>query len=272
MWSYPIIMAAAVLSAMIVARFTRQQLVLNRSQRIYLGLWGFFAAVLFAKLPFFVFPDSVLMHAGSPLGGKTILFGLVGGYLGVEGAKWSLSIKTKTGDSFVVPVAVGVGIGRLACFAGGCCYGTQTTLPWGVVFNEETFARHPTQLYEAAFHLTAAVILFFLLRKQMLRGQLIKLYFLAYFAYRFLTEFIRPEIHVWLDLTIYQWAIILFFPLFVWLWYVDRKSLKQLGKPGLLGTPNRETSQADRQPHDSSADSQADQGSRTIATENTSVG
>jgi prolipoprotein diacylglyceryltransferase len=39
--------------------------------------------------------------------------------------------------------------------------------------------RHPTQLYESAFHLTAAFVLYGLQRRQMFSGQLVKLYFVA---------------------------------------------------------------------------------------------
>lgn len=44
--------------------------------------------------------------------GKTILLGIVGGYLGVEVAKRLLNVRIKTGDTFAVPVAVAIGIGR----------------------------------------------------------------------------------------------------------------------------------------------------------------
>ena len=66
-----------------------------------------------------------------------------------------------------------------------------TSLPWGVNFGDGRL-RHPTQLYESAFHLLAAVVLFQLQRRQMFRGQLIRVYFVAYFVFRFVTEFIRP--------------------------------------------------------------------------------
>ena len=83
-------------------------------------------------------------------------------------------------------------MGRLGCFHAGCCYGSVTSVPWGVDFGDGQL-RHPTQLYESFFHLLAAVALYQLYRRQLFRGQHIRLYFLAYFCYRFLTEFIRPE-------------------------------------------------------------------------------
>jgi phosphatidylglycerol---prolipoprotein diacylglyceryl transferase len=123
---------------------------------------------------------------------------------------------------------VGVAIGRMACFVGGCCYGTPTELPWGVCFarSGDSLPRHPTQLYEAAFHLTMACILFGLQQRGLLRGQLIKLYILAYLAYRFLTEFIRPEPAWFLGLTGYQWAAVCLAPVFVWLWWRDARDLR----------------------------------------------
>ncbi|MCH7688359.1 MAG: hypothetical protein IH899_17040 [Planctomycetes bacterium] len=57
------------------------------------------------------------------------------------------------------------------------------------------------------------------------RGQPIKLYLIAYFFYRFLTEFIRPEPKLWLDLTGYQWAALAFVPLLIALWMKDQRVL-----------------------------------------------
>ena len=142
--------------------------------------------------------------------------GLVGGYFGAEVTEWALDIRTKMCDSFAMPLAVGVGIGRLGCFHAGCCHGVPTSLPWGVDFGDG-LARHPTQLYETAFHLTAAVILWQLQRRGLLRGQLIRVYLVAYFVYRFGTEFIRPEATIWLGLTGYQLAALVLTPFFA-LW------------------------------------------------------
>ena len=181
------------------------------------------SARCWAKLPF-VISDSTGLLSGTAWfsDGKTILLGLVGGYFGVVVAKWSLNIHAHTGDSFAVPVAAAVAIGRLGCFVAGCCYGTPTALPWGVVFpNVDSQPRHPTQIYEFLFHTMMAVILFALWRRRIFPGQLIKLYILSYVAYRFITEFIRPEPQVWLGLTGYQWACTGLAVLFAWLWRRD---------------------------------------------------
>jgi phosphatidylglycerol:prolipoprotein diacylglycerol transferase len=178
-----------------------------------------------AKLPFVLADwDGLLTGRAWLDNGKTILCGLVGGYFGVEVAKQAAGIRIKTGDGFAVPVAAAVAVGRLACFCAGCCHGTVTTAPWGVDFGDGQ-PRHPTQLYEFAFHLSAAFVLAWLQGRGWFRGQLIKLYILAYLAYRFITEFIRPEPVVALGLTAYQWAALGLMPVFAFLWVRDRRAI-----------------------------------------------
>src|SRR3982751_6842994 len=192
---YGLMRAAAIVTGIVLARVTQTALPLTRREKFFIGLGAFCGAMIGAKLPFVLSDwDGMLSGLAWFSNGKTILCGLVGGYFGVELAKWLLDVRVKTGDSFAVPVAAAVGIGRLGCFHAGCCYGTPTDLPWAVVFPRvDSSPRHPTQLYEAAFHLCAAAMLFVLLRRGMLRGQLIKLYILSYLVFRFFTEMIRPE-------------------------------------------------------------------------------
>jgi prolipoprotein diacylglyceryltransferase len=53
-------------------------------------------------------------------------------------------------DALVPAALLALGVGRIGCFLGGCCYGTPTALPWGVVFPDLGGpARHPLQLYSA---------------------------------------------------------------------------------------------------------------------------
>src|SRR4051794_16394030 len=221
--SYPILMLLALATAVVLSRRTMPPLGLTRRQRLGLGLGAFCGAMIGAKLPF-VLADWEGLVSGRAWfdNGKTIVFGLVGGYFGVELAKGVLGVRVKTGDGFAVPVAAAVAVGRLACFSAGCCYGSVTALPWGVDFGDGR-ARHPTQLYEFAFHLTAALVLAALLRRHLFRGQLIKLYILAYLAYRFLTEFLRPEPILGLGLTGYQWSALALMPVFALLWIQDRR-------------------------------------------------
>jgi len=217
-------MGAAIVTGVLVGRRTGKPLGLTRGQRLGLALGAFCGGMLGAKLPFAIMDwDGFLSGAAWFDSGKTLVLGLVGGYFGVEAAKWALDIRVKTGDGFAAPVAAAIAVGRLACFCGGCCYGAATDLPWGIDFGDG-IPRHPAQLYEFLFHLVAACVLIQLWQQHRFRGQLIKLYIIAYLTFRFLTEYLRPEPRLWLDLTIYQWAALAFIPLFVGLWIVDSKN------------------------------------------------
>jgi phosphatidylglycerol:prolipoprotein diacylglycerol transferase len=223
-------MLAAVTVAIVLSRKRQAAIGLSRRERLGIALGAFCGAMIGAKLPFALSDWEGLLTGRAWLdSGKTIVFGLVGGYFGVELMKSMLGIRVKTGDSFAVPVASAVAIGRLACFVAGCCFGTVTTLPWGVDFGDGQ-PRHPTQLYESAFHLAAAFGLASLQRRGLLRGQLIKLYILSYLSYRFLTEFIRPEPVLALGLTGYQWACLGLAPVFVGLWVRDARAVVHLSR------------------------------------------
>lgn len=226
-WSslYPFVMLLSVITGVLLSRRTMPPLGLSRPQRVAVGLGAFCGAMIGAKLPFVLADWHGLLSGRAWFdNGKTIVFGIVGGYFGVELAKWALEIRVKTGDGFAVPVAAAVAVGRLGCFCAGCCYGTATNLPWGVDFGDGV-RRHPTQLYEFVFHLSAACILAWLQRHGALRGQLIKLYIIAYLIYRILTEFIRPEPRLWLGLTGYQVVALVLLPVFGYLWARDRRTL-----------------------------------------------
>lgn len=230
-WAYPALMGLAIATGVVVSRRTQRPLGLSKGQRLAIGLAAFCAGMLAAKLPFVLMDwEGFLSGRAWFDNGKTLVFGLVGGYFGVEAAKWALHIRVKTGDSFAAPVAAAVAVGRLACFCAGCCYGTATDLPWGVDFGDGV-RRHPTQLYEFAFHLGCAVILAQLQARGIFRGQLIKLYIIVYLIYRFATEFIRPEPKAWLGLSLYQWAALLFVPVFCLLWAHDRLAGAPVGTP-----------------------------------------
>jgi phosphatidylglycerol:prolipoprotein diacylglycerol transferase len=222
-WTYAGLMALTVLTGVLLARGRQRSLGLTPRQRLGIGLGAFCGAMIGAKLPF-VLSDwpGLLSGAAWFANGKTIVFGLVGGYLGVELAKDALGVTIKTGDSFAVPVAGAVAVGRLGCYSAGCCFGKPTGGTWGVDFGDGIL-RHPTQLYESAFHATMLGVLILLERRGLFPRQRIKLYFIAYLIYRFFSEWLRPEPILGLGLTSYQWASLALIGVFALLWWRDAR-------------------------------------------------
>ena len=221
---YSVAMACALTLAYLLSRRAQMSLPLTSRQRAGIGLGAFCGGMIGAKLPMALASSAGLVSFSAWFShGKTILGGLVGGYAGVEIAKRLLGTSVKTGDSFAAPVAVAVGVGRVSCFIGGCCFGAPTSLPWALDFGDGV-PRHPTQLYEMIFHLSLAAFLYWALARGLWKGQLFKLYVMAYLLYRFLTEFIRPEPRLLGSWTAYQGACLLLLPVFGYLWLRDAEA------------------------------------------------
>jgi phosphatidylglycerol---prolipoprotein diacylglyceryl transferase len=158
-----------------------------------------FGALLGSKLLAWAESPSVYWaHRDHPevfIGGKSIVGGLLGGWLGVEIAKRALGRSASLGDAFVFPLILGTAIGRVGCFLTGLSddtYGTPTSLPWGVDFGDH-LRRHPTQLYESAFVLLFGAVLLAVRRRLRVPGELFRAYLAGYFAFRVLVEFIKPR-------------------------------------------------------------------------------
>ena len=138
--------------------------------------------------------------------GKSIVGGLIGGYIGVMIGKKVLNIKEKRFGNQIAPaVALGMAVGRIGCFLIVCCYGIETNLPIGIDFGDG-INRIPTQLIEMAFCLILFGYLFYKQKteKELQPGILFYDLILYYFIFRFLIEFIRGTEKNILFLSIYQ--------------------------------------------------------------------
>ena len=200
---------------------------LSWRERLVIGLSAFIGGVLGAKLPFVLAPGVDWFSGVAWLAdGKTVTTGLVGAYIGVEFAKFALGVKVKTGDTFALPLALALAVGRWGCFFNGCCHGVPTSLTWGVDFGDGV-RRHPTQIYESLFHLSMAFVLIIMIQHHWLRDQRLKFYLIAYGGYRFFTEFIRPEEVYALGLTYYQWVVMFMVAGLAVQWWYDARKLSQ---------------------------------------------
>lgn len=105
----------------------------------------------------------------------------------------------KTADIFALGIPLGHALGRIGCFAAGCCFGKATDLPWGVEFSHpESLAPlnvhlHPTQLYSSANNLVIFGILMFFRKRRKFEGQLALTYLLLYSLTRGIIEFFRGD-------------------------------------------------------------------------------
>jgi len=108
-----------------------------------------------------------------------------------------------TWDAFAPGLALGHAIGRVGCFAAGCCYGKPTNHFWGVTFtnpiaNQNSYTPlgiplEPTQLFEAAVELANFFILMWIFQRKKFDGQVLAAYFILYCIARYFLEFIRDD-------------------------------------------------------------------------------
>src|SRR5207302_8689881 len=111
--------------------------------------------------------------------------GLVGGFLAVEWIKRRLGVTRSTGDVFAIPLAVGIGIGRIGCFLTGLddhTHGLPASLPWAVDYGDG-IPRHPAQLYEIAFVWLLALLLAAVTRRLHREGDVFRLFICAYMGF-----------------------------------------------------------------------------------------
>ncbi len=106
-------------------------------------------------------------------------------------------------------------LGRLACFAAGCCNGSPAPgLPWAVTFTDPASASsyknipvHPSQLYESAGSLLILLLLTSVFNSPRFKGQQIWMFFLAYGWLRFVDEFFRGDVRTMMGvLSLNQWV------------------------------------------------------------------
>jgi phosphatidylglycerol---prolipoprotein diacylglyceryl transferase len=141
------------------------------------------------------------------LGGKTIVGGLIGGLIAVEWIKRRRRVATATGDLLVLPLLLGIAVGRIGCFLTGLpdrTHGIETGLPWGVDYGDGII-RHPTQLYEVAFLALLFVLMLRLAGRLSVAGDQFKLFMLAYMTFRLAVEFIKPVVGIG-GVSAIQWA------------------------------------------------------------------
>lgn len=206
--TYGLLVALAFLTALALATKFAKQRGMDSEKIVNLGVYCALVGMLGAKLLMIALDPDFRAHPGeifslATLQSAGIFYG--GFILAVVFAFFYIRSQNlpvlKTCDVFAPGLAIGHGIGRLGCFAAGCCWGKPTHLPWAVTFRNTdattgvplNIPLHPTQLYEAFSEAIICVILIRQLGKPHRDGQVIGLYGLMYGLVRFGVEFLREH-------------------------------------------------------------------------------
>ena len=141
------------------------------------------------------------------LGGKTIVGAILGGTIAVEWIKGRMGVRRRTGDLFAVPLAVGIGIGRIGCLLAGVhdvTHGAPTRRAWGMDLGDGV-RRHPVQLLETAAMALLAAALTRVAPPRFAEGDRFRVFVAAYFGWRVLIDFLKPGVR-FAGLTALQWC------------------------------------------------------------------
>ncbi len=129
-------------------------------------------------------------------GGMVFYGGLIAALAAAVWYAWRHGIDVLKGlDVAATAIPVGQLVGRLGCFAEGCCYGVPAAVPWAVAFPQGGgVPRHPTQIYEA---IAMAGIIFLLhtyyARKDRRDGMVMVAYLFLYAVARYVIELYRGD-------------------------------------------------------------------------------
>ncbi len=144
--------------------------------------------------------DYYSQHMGQIIGGGglTVYGAVLGAALGI----WIYSRFSKLNFGYFADlIAPGIilaqAVGRVGCTINGCCYGIETSLPWGVVYTNPTclaplgVAVHPTQIYEIIYLLIIFGVLLILKGRFRPDGSLFLIYLSLYSLWRLASDFLR---------------------------------------------------------------------------------
>jgi phosphatidylglycerol:prolipoprotein diacylglycerol transferase len=109
----------------------------------------------------------------------------------------------KVVDVYAPAISLGLGLGRIGCFAAGCDYGKPTTSAWGVVFTDPVAHQVagtplnvpliPTQPIMCLASLAIFAILIWRYPRKTRDGEIFVLYLALYAGARYFIEFLRGD-------------------------------------------------------------------------------
>jgi phosphatidylglycerol:prolipoprotein diacylglycerol transferase len=169
---------------------------------------------VFSSDPGQIFSLSTLQAAGVFQGGLVLAFVTAFFYVRHAHLPWLPTL-----DAFAPGIALGHAIGRIGCFAAGCCWGRECSLPWAVTFHNPEAAvltgvplempLHPSQIYEMLTEAGVFAFLYWRFGRAHAPGKIMGLYLVLSSVARFGIEFTRfHEQGLYFGLSLTQWIAI----------------------------------------------------------------
>ena len=211
LYTYGPLIAVAVLAGLWLARRRAPQFGLDPEKVWTVGIYAVLAALAGAKVWFVLAEwEYYSNHPREILSFSTLLSGGVfyGAFLSAALVGVVYSWRHKLNPLAILDLysptgALGHAIGRLGCFAAGCCYGKPTRIPWSVTFTNPVaqdlagtplgIPLHPTQLYESACEFVIFIFLLWLAKRQRFTGEIFGAYAILYGVTRGTIEFFRDD-------------------------------------------------------------------------------
>ena len=204
-YGYGLMIACALLAAYFTAEYRGEKQGLPREHIFPMFLCCIFGGFAGAKLLFLItewkyFVRDPLYYLRTFSDGFVVYGGIISGFLCifVYCRKQKLSFWQWT-DLLMPSVALGQGIGRIGCFLAGCCYGKETSFPFGIVFTDSDFAPNgvrliPAQLISSVLDFLLCFILLRISSHKNKDGVVTLWYLILYSTGRFFVEFLRGDI------------------------------------------------------------------------------
>jgi len=210
-YSYGVLVATGVLFGLWYARKQAPRSGLEPDKIWNMGIYTVLSALIIAKVwlvlsdwDFYLANPREILSMNTFQSGGTFYGGIVGALLMIVLYSYFQKMPMlPVLDTLVAGLPLGHAIGRVGCFAAGCCYGKPTTVAWSVTFTNPAAEQlagtplgvhlHPTQLYEAAAEFLNFLILVWIGRRQRFTGQIVATYFVLYGMERGTIEFFRGD-------------------------------------------------------------------------------
>lgn len=202
LYTYGFLMAAGVLAGLMVVLKEAKRYGWNPDQMTRLTVYTFLMGLVGSRIVY------VFTRMGDPtVDLMSLLFNMRAGFVYYGGliAAWLylvLYVRLKrlpfwsVMDTYAMGICIGLAIGRFGCLFGGCCFGTPTDLPWGVVMQKESALGHlhPVQAYEAIGLIAGFVGLWIRRKTKAYEGELTVWFVGVYAIFRYILEFYRGDL------------------------------------------------------------------------------